>query len=113
VAIETFSWRVQGQPEGSLNQRVRKAQFGDGYKQVTGDGINPENQSWPLSFTGNKKDMQPLLDFVRQHTTKSFIWTPPMGGKGLYRVVADSIRAVPVGGVVVSISATFEQAYAP
>lgn len=113
MAIETFTWRVQGQPEGSLNQRVRSAQFGDGYKQVSGDGINPETQSWPLTFSGNKSDMQPLLAFVRRHTTKSFIWTPPLGEKGLYRVTADSIRVVPIGGPAVSISATFEQAYAP
>lgn len=34
MAIETFTWRTQGQPEGSFNQRVRVAKFGDGYEQV-------------------------------------------------------------------------------
>lgn len=113
MAIDTFTWRTQGQPEGSLTQRVRSAQFGDGYKQVSGDGINPESQSWPVSFTGQQKDMVPLLSFIRSHTTTSFLWTPPYGVVGLYRVVSDSIKAAPVGGAVMTVSATFEQAFQP
>ncbi|UAN43834.1 phage tail protein [Serratia sp. JSRIV001] len=113
MAIDTFTWRIQGQPEGSYAQRVRTAQFGDGYKQVAGNGLNIETQTWPLSFTGQKAQMLPLLEFARSHTTKSFFWTPPYGVKGLYRVVADSIKATPVGGSVMTVSATFEQAFAP
>ncbi|HEI8864638.1 TPA: phage tail protein [Serratia odorifera] len=45
MSIEAFTWRVLGQPEGNPKQRVRTAQFGDGYKQVSGDGINPETQT--------------------------------------------------------------------
>ncbi|UAN43818.1 phage tail protein [Serratia sp. JSRIV001] len=113
MAIDAFTWRTQGQPEGSYNQRVRTAQFGDSYKQVAGDGLHPEAQTWPLSFTGQKAEMSPLLDFVRSHTTKSFAWVPPLGVKGLYRVVADSIRSIPVGGTVITVVVTFEQTFAP
>lgn len=113
MAIETFTWRTQDQPEGSYDQRVRTSQFGDGYKQVSGNGLHIETQIWPLSFIGQKAEMLRLLDFVRTHTTKSFIWTPPYGVRGLYRVVADSIRAIPVGGFVMAVSVTFEQAFAP
>ncbi|KFK92857.1 MULTISPECIES: phage tail protein [unclassified Serratia (in: enterobacteria)] len=113
MAIETFTWRTQGLSEGSYAQRVRTAQFGDGYKQVTGNGINIETQTWPLSFSGQKAEILPLLAFVRAHTTKSFVWTPPFGEKGLYRVVADSIKTTPIGGHVVAVSVTFEQAFAP
>ena len=111
MALETFPWRTQGTPEGSYNWRVRTAQFGDGYKQVAGDGINPETQSWPLSFQGLEKDMIPLLAFVRRHAIKSCLWTPPYGVQGLYRVTADSIKATPVGGKTMSVSFTFEQAF--
>lgn len=113
MAIETFSWRTQGQPEGSYGQRVRTVQFGDGYKQVAADGINPETQSWPLAFTGTETEMKPILTFMRGHTLKSFIWIPPYGEEGLYRVTPDSIRATPVGGKVMTISATFEQSFRP
>jgi len=111
MALETFTWRTQGTPEGSYNWRVREAQFGDGYKQVAGNGINPETQSWPLSFQGQEKDMIPLLAFVRRHVIKSCIWTPPYGIVGLYRVAKDSIKATPVGGRAMSVSFTFEQAH--
>lgn len=52
MAIETFTRRTQGQPEGSYEQCVRSAQFGDGCKQVSGNGLNIETQSWPLLFSG-------------------------------------------------------------
>ena len=113
MALETFKWRTQGQPEGTYAHRIHTAQFGDGYKQVAGDGLNPETQSWPLSFSGIEKDMLPILTFMRKHTLSSFIWTPPFGEKGLYRVVADSIRAMPIGGKSMTIAATFEQSSQP
>lgn len=113
MTLETFRWQTQGTPQGIFNHRVRSVQFGDGYTQVSGDGINPETQSWPLSFTGTEKEMQPILAFVRGHTIKSFIWTPPCGVAGLYRVKADSIRLTSVGGQVVTVEATFEQAHHP
>jgi len=113
MAIETFTWRTQGQPEGSFNQRVRVAKFGDGYEQVAADGINPEQQTWSLSFNGIEKEMIPILSFLRRHVIKSFIWTPPYGERGLYRIASDSIKATPIGGKTMTVSATFEQAYAP
>ena len=115
MAIETFIWKTQIQSgmEGTFDHRVRTAQFGDGYKQVSGDGINPETQSWPVSMAGRKADMLPVLTFIRNHTVKSFIWTPPYGVAGLYRVVPDSIRTNPLSSNSLTISATFEQAFAP
>ncbi|PRD13971.1 phage tail protein [Pantoea coffeiphila] len=112
MAIETFTWRTQIQDgmEGSFTQRVRVTVFGDGFKQVTGDGINPESQTWPISMSGREKELIPALNFLRQHAVKAFIWTPPYGGTGLYRVAADSIRASPIGCEVMTIKATFEQA---
>jgi len=115
MAIETFTWRTQIQNgmEGSFEHRVREAQFGDGYKQTAGDGINPETQSWPIVLTGRNSDILPALAFIRNHTTKSFIWTSPFGELGLYRVVKDSIKASPVSGSSVTVQATFEQAFKP
>jgi phage-related protein len=113
MALDTFSWPTQGMPEGTYDQRVRTAQFGDGYKQVAGDGINPETQTWPLMFNGKEQEMLPILTFFRTHTIKSFIWTPPYGEPGLYRVLPESIRASPYGGRVMTVSASFEQAYHP
>lgn len=111
MALETFTWRTQGTPEGEYKLAVKKAQFSDGYTQIAEDGLNPETQSWPLTFTGLESEMLPLLAFVRRHRTKACIWTPPYGEAGLYRVEEDSVKAAPVGGKVMTVSFTFTQAF--
>ncbi|MDX7993205.1 phage tail protein [Xenorhabdus littoralis] len=113
MAIEEFKWRtqIQDSPSGEFKHRIKEVVFGDGYKQVSGDGINPETQSWPYSYTGMKDEVMPIFQFIRRHTLKSFIWTPPFGEKGLYRVKADSITMIPMAGGIMKISATFEQAF--
>lgn len=115
MTIKTFTWRtqIQSAPQGTFTHRVREAKFGDGYKQVSGDGLNPETQSWPITLTGRVADIQPAFTFIRQHTVNSFLWTPPFGEIGLYRVVKDSIGAVPIGSNAMTVTATFEQSYAP
>ncbi|WP_271445188.1 phage tail protein [Citrobacter sp. Awk 4] len=74
---------------------------------------NPEKQSWPITLTGKKADMLAALKFCRSHISKSFIWTSPIGEVGLYRIEADSVKSQPLSSKVMTISATFKQAYAP
>ncbi|MCU6219851.1 phage tail protein [Enterobacter cloacae] len=115
MSIETFTWETQIQAgmEGSFSLKTRSATFGDGYEQIAGEGINPEKQSWPVTLTGKKADMLQALKFFRSHVTKSFIWTSPVGETGLYRIEAESIKSQPLSSKVITISATFKQAYAP
>lgn len=111
--MEEFKWRtqIQDSPSGEFKHRIKEVEFGDGYKQVAGDGINPESQTWPFSYMGLKDEVMHILKFIRQHTIKSFIWTPPFGEKGLYRVKADSISMIPISGGIMKLTATFEQAF--
>ncbi|KER01504.1 phage tail protein [Photorhabdus temperata] len=113
MAIDEFKWRsqVQNSPTGEFAHNVRKVQFGDGYSQVAENGINSESQKWPFTYTGHKDEVIPIFNFIRQHTAKSFIWTPPFGQKGLYRVDASSITMIPLSHTVITINATFEQAF--
>lgn len=52
--MEEFKWRtqIQDSPSGEFKHRIKEIKFGDGYKQVAGDGINPESQTWPFSYNG-------------------------------------------------------------
>ncbi|ATG16774.1 TPA: phage tail protein [Providencia alcalifaciens] len=111
--IEEFKWRtqIQDSPTGEFKHRIKEVAFGDGYKQVSGDGLNTESQSWGFTYTGHKSEVMPIFSFIRSHTAKSFIWVPPFGDKGLYRVKADSITLKPIGGSSITITATFEQAF--
>ncbi|MCP9269858.1 phage tail protein [Xenorhabdus sp. XENO-1] len=113
MAIEEFKWRtqIQDSPSGEFKHRVKSIEFGDGYKQVVADGINSETQLWPYSYLGAKEEVAPIFQFIRNHTAKSFIWRPPFGEKGLYRVKSDSITMTPMAGGIMKISAIFEQAF--
>lgn len=115
MAIKTFMWPVQvaGQPATEYSRTVRRVQFGDGYSQVSEDGINSERIKFPYSYRGPLATAVAIRDFCRGHCTSAFIFTPPHGEKGLYRVAADSIRLQPNGRTQATITATFEQAFAP
>lgn len=115
MALQTFTWltQIQAGMEGEFSYTTRSALFGDGYEQIAGEGINSEKQSWPITLTGKKTEMLVALNFCRSHITKSFLWTSPIGESGLYRVEADSVKAQPLSSKVLTISATFKQAYSP
>ncbi|MCD0495908.1 phage tail protein [Achromobacter sp. MY14] len=109
---ERFTWRSTGQPVGATTFRRLTAQFGDGYRQVAGDGINNKVQSWPLTFAGSKAEMQAVLAFLDRHAgIASFLWTPPMGTEGYYE--APTYNLNPVGGDTYTVSATFQQVFKP
>ncbi|EPG4897884.1 phage tail protein [Citrobacter koseri] len=115
MAIETFTWRIQsaGQPTTGSKDVIRKAQFGDGYAQVSGAGLNDESLIYEYSFTGKRETALEIYQFLRRHKTKSFIFTPPFDEVALWRVEADSLKKVVKSKNVMTITATFEQAFAP
>lgn len=55
MAIETFAWRIQAASQPTLKSKdnIRRVQFGDGYAQVSGNGINNETLSYEFSFSGD------------------------------------------------------------
>lgn len=112
MAIETFTWSPRPNASSDTKLRNRKAQFGDGYIQVAGDGLNTKSQEWSLEFVGNSTYIGAIKDFIERHGgTKAFIWTPPLESKGLYR--CESYKPTAIGGGNYSLSATFTQAFAP
>lgn len=115
MAIETFTWRIQAasQPTTGSRDAVRKVQFGDGYTQISGSGLNDEVLTYEFSYTGNPDIALEIYAFLRRHKTKSFIFTPPYEDKNLWRVEADSLKKVVKNKKVMTITATFEQAFAP
>ncbi|MCO8251100.1 phage tail protein [Comamonas thiooxydans] len=94
---EIFGWRPLSEPRGTVSHRTLRAQFGDGYAQVAGDGINPRKQSWPLEFRGRAGQIKPIRDFLDRHAgARSFTWTPPLGDPGHY--LAGEYQVTPHGG---------------
>ncbi|KFK98134.1 phage tail protein [Serratia sp. Ag1] len=112
MAIKTFTFPARVNATGDVQFRLRKAQFGDGYSQVAGDGINPVTRSWEVSFAGKLKKIMPVIQFLEEHQgTKSFQWVPPLGDLGLYR--CDGFKPVALGAGNYSLTATFTEAFNP
>lgn len=109
---DTFTYIPVNSPQATVTFRVKKAQFGDGYEQRSGNGINNKEATWPLEFVGNKIQMQAIMTFFdNQEGYKAFIWTPPVGGQSLWNV--ENYTMTPAGGNTYKVSAEFMQAFAP
>ena len=112
MATETFDFCVKVGSSGTTTFRTRKAQFGDGYEQRVGDGLNTSVASWTVNSTNVKDKIQPLKDFLERHQGyKSFYWTPPLGVPGLFYCETYSVSGE--GNQVFTISATLQQTFAP
>jgi len=113
MSTQTFTWQPHTNPEGKSTFRVLSAQFGDGYTQEVGDGINTETRSWPLEFVGYAEQIQPIRDFLRQHQGfKPFLWTPPMeSAPSLFVTRGFSLQHM--GGKAFTLKVTFEERFAP
>ena len=113
MAIDTFTWPVRTGASETINIATQEIQFGDGYKQVAGIGINQESATWELTCNGKLADVKTIREFLKSHVIASFWWVNPWGEKKLYRVKKDSIKPVFTNGQFSEISFVFEQAYAP
>jgi phage-related protein len=109
---ETFTWAPRIGPTGTVSFRTLDAQFGDGYAQVTQDGINNRAESWPVTFQGSAEKIAAVRAFLDRHAgARSFLWTPPGGKQGYYKAKTYSPTAHDKFNS--SISATFEQVFFP
>ncbi|HEM7941939.1 TPA: phage tail protein [Citrobacter freundii] len=112
MAVETYSWRSQlGAGAIEYSQTVRSAQFGDGYEQVADNGINSTAIQVPMKHVGTDDEVNAVRDFLLAHTVKAFIITPPGEVKGMYRVVADSIRKNQLSSKFSELTFTIKRAY--
>ena len=112
MAIQTFTWCPRLNAEADTTFRTRKAQFGDGYTQVAGDGLNPKSQKWTLSFTGDESYIGAIKAFLDAHQgTKAFLWKPPLEPLAMFR--CDTYNPTALGAGKYTLDATFEQAFKP
>lgn len=110
MALDTFTWSPLNGPTADIKNRNTTVQYGDGYAQVSGDGINTETQSWPLTFKGVNADMKPILTFLRaKGEAQAFKWTNPLGEVGLY--LSSDLKVTPLDFARMQITVTFVTAY--
>ncbi|CDH34750.1 phage tail protein [Xenorhabdus bovienii] len=110
--METFKWMPRVNASSSVEFAIRKAKFGDGYEQVSGAGINPKSMKWSVDFVGNEKYITEIIAFLDRHAGhQSFVWTPPLANKGLFR--CESYKYQAIDYKTYSLSTEFIEAHAP
>lgn len=108
--METFDWPYRRSPKGEVTFNTEQAKFKDGgYSQETSIGLNPRSEAWPLEFFGTEQELAPVKDFLDRHGSwKRFLWTPPMGSEGRFKVTLDGYQLVQLGGGWYTIAVKFE-----
>jgi len=111
--IQTFNWPVKVASPGTITQDKLKAQFGDGYAQRSGVGINNASRSYDVSITARASIIEAIQDFLLEHGGwRAFLWTPRLGSPGLY-VAEDGFRVLPNGNQIYTLTTTFTQTFKP
>jgi phage-related protein len=108
---DTFPYDTMA-TSGKIKLRVLSAQFGDGYKQSVGDGLNAKFQNWPVVFSGTKAYVEEIAAWLDDHQGfESFLWTPPVGVEGRYECSEYDIAGTDTD--TFTITATFVQVFRP
>lgn len=114
---EVFVWRPLVETPGVVRFGVLSAQFGDGYKQAVGDGINNRAESWNLTFRGPSQNIALIKQFLDQRQgCEPFLWTPKGGPQGLYECTEYNRMNHSENGReagVWTLTATFTQRFSP
>ena len=111
--LTTFTWNPDPGPSANHDIRVLSVNFGDGYVQDTGNGINTDLPPWSITLSGRSlTEFNAIKAFlVALPPGGRFNWTPPAGVVGLYKCV--SWKELPYAtSATHGISATFQQVVA-
>lgn len=112
MALPVFEFPVEANNSGSKSFLTRTAQYGDGYAQVSSEGINSSKRTWSITTSGMLDVVQEVADFLDERSGyKSFAWKDPTGKLGLYR--SASYELLPYSKDVFRLTTTFEEAFAP
>lgn len=106
----TFTYAADYGAEGDFTPDNNKAQFGDGYAQVVGKGINNLRRVYTLTFTQKPADIDAIMDFLKaRNGADKFFWTPYRETQGLW-LCPSWKRGITSYGLE-TVTATFEEQF--
>lgn len=114
---DIFRWSPMIEASAAVGFSTQKAQFGDGYKQAVGDGINNKSESWNLVFKGYNEEIQEIKYFLDQHAGYlPFLYAPKNACGELLTFECDSYQLVNLShngstDGAWSLSCTFKQRF--
>lgn len=109
-----FTWRPDILTAQQVTHRVLAVQFGDGYEQMAGDGINTRRESWDLSFTRGGAVIDQVKAFVDEHGGyMPFEWVNSDGVRKLYRAsgYSEARQSSRRGSNVKVLTVTFREVF--
>ena len=90
--------------------RVKIIAFGNGYKQIVGDGINNLMEHWNLTWIVGDTGKQYIEDFfLTEAGYNYFNWTSNENGATLKQYICPQWNIQPIGNDNYQISASFEE----
>lgn len=111
MATLPFEPKVAGDSSVAVTPRTLRVDFGDGYNQRAGDGLNTTPGKWSLKWDLKATDATTLIAFFKTHGGHtSFDWTPPRETVSQKFIVNDW-NEVPYGESGATITANIEQVY--
>lgn len=111
----TLSPTVEGTSQ-VVETRIRRTDFGNGYSQRCGDGINCVKQMWTTEWAGNKTEIIEYYDFFEARKGyEAFTWIPPWESSSI-KVICNSWSETFQNGITSSdgvgtLVAEFEQVF--
>lgn len=126
MTVQTFPDDISGFVSGSdayspdynavkkSNPRIREVKFGDGYRQSSVVGINPDPKTWTLQWSNITATIADgIEDFLEARAGhEKFYWSPPDDTE-VYLWRCRSWQKVMPYGNLFEISATFEEVFEP
>jgi phage-related protein len=114
VPLDVFAPTFQPSPQSTqrgVKRRVNKAQFGDGYSQRSGDGLNASPRMFTASWSSLKSTEADIYEaFFDAHKVTPFLWTPPLEVVQRKWIAGDSAQGY-LGGSVVTLSCPLEEVF--
>ena len=106
----TFTYSPTIASQKSHEPRVNRVDFGNGYYQLVGDGINSNLEKWNLIFIVEDTEKQAIEDFfLNEGGYNYFNWTSDEAGAVQKQYICSSWNIQPMGASTYQISAIFEE----
>lgn len=108
---ETFTYVPSMSSVRHRAPRIKQTKFGNGYRQVYGDGINYNLETWDMVFTVNSDSDKTAIDnFFNTHGGYTYFdWTNPETGATQKQYTCPSWSITSLGAGNYTISAVFEE----
>ncbi len=102
MKIFNFDVAIGGTSDTKYN--IKKVQFGNGYEQRQKQGVTPILETWKVSKTGTKQEIDEVKAFLDEHGgVTAFLWRVT-SDEPYKKYVASGYTRTPKGGGVWQIS---------